>query len=62
MNSLKLNLEHFTSKISDRDFLALCRDNSEARLELDCAGSLIFMSPTGSESGKKMVIPFIKSS
>ncbi|MEM7758218.1 MAG: Uma2 family endonuclease [Cyanobacteria bacterium P01_A01_bin.40] len=48
-----LNLSSLVKKISDRQLETLCRDNPEARLEIDSEGSLIFMSPTGSETGDR---------
>lgn len=53
MTSLILNLSSLIDKISDRDLEILSRDNPDARLEINSAGQLIFMPPTGSESGKK---------
>lgn len=47
-----LNLSSLV-KISDRQLEILCRDNPEARLEIDSEGNLIFMSPTGSETGDR---------
>jgi Uma2 family endonuclease len=53
MSAIILNLKHFTSHISDRDLEILSRDNPDARLETNSIGQLIFMSPTGGESGKR---------
>ena len=47
-----LNLSSLV-KISDRQLEILCHDNPEARLEIDSEGNLIFMSPTGSETGDR---------
>lgn len=48
-----LNLSSLKAQISDRDLELLCRDNPDARLEIDSTGQLIAMSPTGGETGKR---------
>ena len=51
MSALTLNLSSLVDKISDHELELLSRDNPDARLETDSAGQLIFMSPTGTETG-----------
>jgi Uma2 family endonuclease len=46
-----INLKHFTPQLSDRDLEILSKDNPDARLETNSIGQLIFMSPTGGETG-----------
>ena len=53
MNSQTLNLSSLIEEISDRDLETLSRDNPDARLEIDIHGNLIFMSPTGGETGDR---------
>ena len=53
MTALTLNLSSLVDKISDSKLEALSRDNPDARLETDCNGNLIFMPPTGSETGDR---------
>lgn len=61
MTSLTLNLSSLVAQISDRaspalrdrDLELLSRDNPDARLETNAKGHLIFMSPTGSETGER---------
>jgi Uma2 family endonuclease len=53
MSAIALNLQHFTSSLSDRDLEILSRDNPDARLETNSIGQLIFMSPTGGETSEK---------
>jgi Uma2 family endonuclease len=48
-----LNLSSLIDRVNDRELEVLCHDNPDARLETDSAGNLIFMSPTGSETGEK---------
>jgi Uma2 family endonuclease len=48
-----LNLSSLVKKISERELEALSRNNPEARLEIDREGNLIFMSPTGSQTGDR---------
>lgn len=53
MTALTLNLSSLIEKISDRDLELLARDNPDARLEKNSQGQLIFMSPTGGETGNR---------
>ena len=53
MTALTLNLSSLVNKVSDRDLELLSRDNPDARLETDSQGHLIFMSPTGTETGDR---------
>jgi len=53
MSALTLNLSSLVDSISDRQLEALSRDNPDARLETDSQGHLIFMSPTGGETGNR---------
>ena len=53
MAALTLNLSSLVDKISDRHLELLSRDNPDARLETNSEGQLIFMSPTGGETGKR---------
>ncbi len=53
MTALTLNLSSIIDKISERDLELLSRDNPDARLETNSEGQLIFMSPTGSETGTR---------
>jgi Uma2 family endonuclease len=53
MSALTLNLSSLVDSISDRQLEALSRDNPDARLERDSQGHLIFMSPTGGETGNR---------
>jgi Uma2 family endonuclease len=46
-----INLKHFTPQLSDRDLEILSKDNPDVRLETNSIGQLIFMSPTGGETG-----------
>ncbi|NBD18162.1 MAG: Uma2 family endonuclease [Cyanobacteria bacterium] len=53
MSALTLNLSSLVDSISERQLEALARDNPDARLETDSQGHLIFMSPTGGETGNR---------
>ncbi len=53
MTTQILNLSSLKEQISDRDLELLCRDNPDARLEIDSTGQLIAMSPTGGETGNR---------
>ena len=53
MTALPLNLSSLIGKISDRELEVLSRDNPDARLETNSQGQLIFMSPTGGETGDR---------
>ena len=46
---LKLNIQ--AAHLSDEQFLQLCRENPELRIELNAQGELVIMPPTGSEGG-----------
>lgn len=52
MANITLSLKPFVDKISETDLEHLCKENPEARLEIDTEGQLIIMSPTESASGK----------
>ena len=47
--ALSVNLKSL--HVTDRQFLQLCKDNAELRLELTAQGELIAMLPTGSKTG-----------
>ena len=53
MATLPLNLSSLVEKITDRELELLSRDNPDARLETDCHGNLISMSPTGSQTSER---------
>jgi Uma2 family endonuclease len=53
MTALTLNLSSLVETISVGDLEILCRDNPDVRLETDSYGHLIFMSPTGGETGDR---------
>ena len=53
MSVLPLDLSALIGKISERHLELLSRDNPDARLETNSNGQLIFMSPTGGETGKR---------
>ncbi len=53
MTAFTLNLSSLVDRISDRQLEALSRDNPDARLETNSQGHLIFMSPTGGETGDR---------
>ena len=53
MAILPLNLSPLVDKISDHELELLARNNPDARLETNSAGQLIFMPPTGTETGDK---------
>ncbi|HHP7231721.1 MAG TPA: Uma2 family endonuclease [Xenococcaceae cyanobacterium] len=53
MTSITLSLKPFIDQISETDLEYLCKENPEARLEINTEGQLIIISPTGSESGKR---------
>jgi Uma2 family endonuclease len=52
MTALTLNLDSITH-LSHEQFLLLCQENRDLRLELTAEGELIVMPPTGWESGKR---------
>ena len=43
-------------RVTHRQFLGLCKDNPELRLELTAQGELIAMSPTGSKTGLRNTV------
>ena len=45
----KLNVQR--TKLTEEQFMVLCQENPELRLELSAQGELIIMPPTGSEGG-----------
>ena len=49
--STALNVNLKSLHVTDLQFLQLCKDNPELRLELTAHGELIAMSPTGSKTG-----------
>ena len=51
MTALTLNVSSLVGRISDSELEALSRDNPDARIETNSHGHLIFMSPTGGETG-----------
>lgn len=55
MAAITLNLSALVDKISDLELELLSRDNPDARLETDCNGNLISMSPAGSETGDRIL-------
>lgn len=48
-----LSLKSLTPKITDEVLKHLCRDNPEARLEINTHGQLVITSPTGSLAGDR---------
>lgn len=53
MTALTLNFSSLVDRISDRELELLSRDNPDARIETNSHGHLIFMSPTGGETGDR---------
>lgn len=53
MSSITLNLSSLVEKISDRDLEILSRDNPDTQIEINSEGQLIFMPPTGGETGDR---------
>jgi Uma2 family endonuclease len=53
MTALTLNFSSLVDRISDRELEMLSRDNPDAQLEINSHGHLIFMSPTGGETGNR---------
>ena len=45
----KINVQR--TQLTEEQFVVLCQENPELRLELTAQGELIFMPPTGSEGG-----------
>lgn len=53
MTVLPLNLSSLVGTISETELELISRDNPDARIEINNRGQLIFMSPTGGETGKR---------
>ncbi len=53
MDTYTFSLKLSTEPITDEHFQRLCTLNPDLRLETNCEGELIIMSPTGSETGRK---------
>ena len=53
MTVLPINLSSLVGKISDRELELIARDNPDARIEINSQGQVIFMPPTGGETGKR---------
>ena len=51
VTALTLNFSSLIGKVSDEELELLSRDNPDARIEINSHGYLIFMSPTGGETG-----------
>jgi len=51
--SVGLNVDFHSIRLDEEEFLALCRDNPELRIEMTSEGELIIMPPTGSETGRR---------
>lgn len=47
LNTLAINLDGLVAKITDEEFLELCRNNADLRMEMSKEGDLIIMPPTG---------------
>ena len=50
---LRLDFGSKAKKLGDDDFFEFCRDNADARIEMDANGDIEIMPPTGSETGIK---------
>ena len=46
-DTLAINLAGLIAKITDEEFLELCRNNADLRMEMSKEGDLIIMPPTG---------------
>lgn len=46
-DTLAINLNGLVAKITDEEFLELCRNNADLRMEMTKEGDLIIMPPTG---------------
>ncbi len=53
MTVLPINLSSLVGKISDHELELIARDNPDARIETDSQGQVIFMPPTGGETGDR---------
>lgn len=49
----RLELGKKAKRLSDDDFFEFCRENADARIEMDANGDIEIMPPTGSETGIK---------
>ena len=54
MTSVALSLKPFVDKISEINLEHLCRENPDARLEIDSDGKLIVMSPQNVCSDRRL--------
>ncbi len=52
MEKFEINIEAF-GRLSAEEFFHFCQDNDHLRIERDCTGKIIIMSPTGSKSGNR---------
>jgi len=50
---LPLSIDFHSAELTDEQFEALCRDNGDMKFEMSARGELIFVAPTGPESGWK---------
>jgi Uma2 family endonuclease len=50
---LRLDFGSKAKKLSDDDFFEFCRENADARIEMDANGDIEIMPPAGSETGIK---------
>lgn len=50
---LRLDFGKKSRRLSDDDFFQMCRDNPDARIEMDRNGDIEIMAPTGTETGIK---------
>ncbi len=48
---LKLNIQ--AAHLSDEQFLQLCRENPDLRIEMNARGELVIMPPTGMKTGMR---------
>ena len=51
MTVLPINLSSLIGKVSNHELEILSRDNPDARIETNSQGQILFMSPTGGETG-----------
>src|SRR5438128_11347670 len=52
-NGFVLDVSPLVSKVSDEEFVELCRKNPELRIERTSEGDLIIMAPTGGKTGAR---------
>jgi len=60
-NGFVLDVSPLVSKVSDEEFVELCRKNPELRIERTSEGDLIIMAPTGGKTGRrnaKLIVAF----